>query len=66
MAMRGWGTLSGFALSSSYTPNQASDQVFLDKVVVPLLVIADDPGVPALTRLFCEAYAIAAQDMRRK
>ena len=66
MEAKGWNTLGGFAFSSSYAPGQPNDAPFIEGVAKPIFGVADHQLVPALRRLFYEAYAIAAHDMRRK
>ncbi len=63
----GWSTLAGFAFSSNFIPGQtADDRVFVDKVVLKLVSSEEDAKVPAIRRLFFEAYTMAAADLKRR
>ena len=66
MAEKGWNTMGAFAFSSSYSPLHATDEAFMIGVVDRLCLERDSTLVPALRRLFFEAYTQAATEMRRR
>ncbi len=61
---RGWNTLGAFAFACAYRPG-GDDKAFIDDVVLQLVDNKEDPKVPALRRLFYEAHAFAAADLKR-
>ena len=65
METKGWDTIGTFAFSSSYSPGHATDEAFMAGVVDRLCLERESPLVPALRRLFFEAYTQAAMEMRR-
>jgi len=66
MESKGWDTMGTFAFSSSYSPGHATDEAFMAGVVDRLGLERESPLVPALRRLFFEAYTQAALEMRRR
>jgi hypothetical protein len=63
---KGWTSLADYAFSSSWTPGQADDGKFLEKVVIPVLGDADHPSASKLRRLLFEAYTMSVGDLRAK
>ena len=61
---RGWGTLGGFAFACAWNPERP-DQDFTAKVA-NVLLDQDDPRLPALRRLYFEAFTEAAAEMKRR
>ena len=63
---RGWTTLSTFAFSSSWTPGTGDDTNFVEKVVKAILPSETHVDVPKLRKLYFEAYAMVAADLKAK
>lgn len=64
---KGWTTLATFAFATAYTPGQQSEDVFKSEVLAVLFGEGrDDKRVPAVRRLFFEAFSACAADMRRR
>lgn len=63
---RGWTTLSTFAFSSSWTPKTGDDTNFVEKVVKAILPSETHVDVPKLRKLYFEAYAMVAADLKAK
>ena len=63
---KGWETLASLAFSSGHIPGQGNDEVFVDKVIVPILGDANHVDAAKLRRLHFEAYTATANEMRHK
>ena len=67
MQERGWDCMGKFAFSCSVTPNaQATGDAFLTEVAVPILGgdAKEDPQLPALRRLYFEAWMVHTADLK--
>ncbi len=62
----GWTTYAEFAFATTHAPGQGDDEKFRAEVVVPLLGDASHLRVPAVRRLFFEAYTLAGADLKRR
>ena len=65
MGLRGWNTHATFAFAAATQPG-ADEQLFADRVIIPLLQSADHQDAPKLRRLFFEAHTLTAAELRRK
>ena len=63
---KGWATFASLALSSAHIPGQSSDDVFVEKVIVPILGNPSHVDAAKLRRLHFEAYTATANEMRHK
>ena len=67
----GWRSYGELAFATSFVPGTSDDDRFVTDVGVPLLEKAvdearTDPLLPRVRRLFYEAYALAAADLKRR
>jgi hypothetical protein len=62
----GWTTFGNLAFASDYVPGQSDGAIFDRDLAVNAFGRADHPDKPKLRRLFVEAYAVAAWDIRRR
>ena len=62
---RGFRTLGEFAFSTSYAPGASDDKQFISEVATPILGEATNK-IPALRRLFFEAYTLMTAEMRSR
>ena len=71
LAALGWGAYGELAFATSFVPGTSDDDKFVTDVGVPLLEktadeVRVDPLLPKVRRLFYEAYALAAADLKRR
>ena len=66
----GWRCLSDLVYATNYSPQATNDatneQMFLDDIIIKSLGTADHQDKPRLRRLFFEAFALTAADLRRQ
>jgi hypothetical protein len=62
----GWTSFGNLAFASDYVPGQSDGAIFDRDLAVSAFGRADHPDKPKLRRLFVEAYAVAAWDIRRR
>ena len=62
----GWVSFATLAFSTDYIPGVSSQDGFLNDIVLPGLGKADHPHKLLLRRLFYEAYALGAADLKRR
>jgi hypothetical protein len=65
-AASGWTTMAAFAFSANHQPGNADETSFIDEVVVPILSSNPHPLKAMLRRLHFEAFAMVAEDARRR
>ena len=67
MSRRGWTTMSAFALASSWSPGSGDDQAFIQQVASQGHCWEQDHAdLPKLRKLYQEAYAIVAAELRSR
>ena len=62
----GWTTFGNLAFASDYVPGQSDGAIFDRDLARPAFGESDHPDKPKLRRLFVEAYAVAAWEIRRR
>ena len=65
MADKGWDTLANFAFCVSLAPGPQDGEVFMEKVVVPLVGENSKLTMP-LRRMYMEAYASVGTDLQKR
>jgi hypothetical protein len=60
-----WRTLSNLVFATTYTCHVGDEQKFLDEIVTPGLGAPDHDDYSNIRRLFFEAFALCAADLRR-
>jgi hypothetical protein len=64
----GWETLSDLVFATNYTPRgleRADEELFVNEIVIPVLGDATHRSRPRLRRLFFEAFAMSAAQIKR-